>query len=435
MKRKEKITRLSGNSIAHVSYEDDHSLAETHDIIVKALPGQSYLKEALHKVSTTQVTGDSLMKVSVGGKGGFGSQGDVREQTKELNADVIRMEKKEFFAQSLEVMQSASDGKLDEVSHDDWTNKHRARMKAKHGEGRDYFDFNYQSACDPRDLLDMMEYLYETQDFRGHVDMKPFKMTQIQGGKPVEVTVDFNRRITKKTLERARNRYDELCGYIGAWKHADRRYKITIVNTLNLDIADTDKVADDVREAQLRGAVQVWDQKMTHYYSHSNNRSDDSRAMMEILDQYTPVHYSERWLNRLGATKVPAKKVEKVVKPLTKVESKASNWVRLRAESYELEWMYLKDFEKIYIESDEDTRLYLDSRFDSRFKRRIERDELELKYQGDYSKVYAKSTDEYADEIKPWLDDHGFDLRDWKLVYKWECTAQGKIMFANQKFN
>ena len=63
---------------------DKQSLGDTHEMLVKALPGQSYVKETMHKVSTTQVTGEALKKVSVGGKGGFGSQGDARDQEKQV---------------------------------------------------------------------------------------------------------------------------------------------------------------------------------------------------------------------------------------------------------------------------------------------------------------------------------------------------------------
>lgn len=68
----------------HVTYEDDWSVEENHDVIQMTLPGQSYLKETMHKVSTTQVTGEALKKVALGGKGGMGSQGDAREQDKQV---------------------------------------------------------------------------------------------------------------------------------------------------------------------------------------------------------------------------------------------------------------------------------------------------------------------------------------------------------------
>ena len=383
------------SKLRNLTYVDDQSLGETHEMIVKALPGQSYVKEQLHKVSTTQVTGDSLMKVSVGGKGGFGSQGDVREQTKELNADVIRMEKKEVFKQRLEIMQSASEGKLDEPSSSEWIDAHYIRMKEKHGNGRDYFDFNYQSSCDARDFLNIMEGLYANQGIKEGMDLgKPFTVSQIHGGKPVTVTVDPNRRITKNELTRARNRYDEVCGYRGAWKHSDRRYKIVIENTLNIQPKpNTKPISEEVRQAQLRGAVQVWDQKMTHqmYSANSvNSPKDDARAMLEILDSYTSVNTTERWLTGLANTKVREKEAVEEAKPLTKAEQRASDWVRLRAETYNLPtWI----------------------------------DEHGIKR-------YGRCSEYFDDEIQPLLDNQGIDLRDWKLVYKWECTAKGKMMFV-----
>ena len=374
MKREKKITRLSGSSIAHVSYKDDHSLAETHDVFVRALPGQSYLKEPLHKVKTTQISGEAIMRDSVGGKGGFGSQGDVREQSKEINTDVPRMEKKEVFQQRLEVMQ-------------------------KRGEERPYFDFKHIGECDARDCLDTVENLYASQHLKDGFDCgKPFNTVQMHGGKIVAVTVNPNNRITKKQLDKARNDYDMICGYRGAWKSKDR-YRITIVNTLNLDEGKpSDGMSDEVREALLKKAVNVWDQKMTHH-SYSSLKSsyvkDDAHAMYEILDQYTPLHNSEQYLNRLAQTKPQPKKVKEKAKPMSDAERKADGWIKLRGEGYNID--YTRDGAGVI--------------------------------------TYNRHSDFYQDEIKPLMDNQGIDLRDWKVVYLWECTAEGKIMFANQKFN
>ena len=163
------------------TFQEDRSVEETHDIIQKALPGQSYVLETMHKVSTTQVTGDALMKVAVGGKGGFaaGTAGDVREQKQDLNADVVRMESKEVFRQRLEVY-------------------------ANTGQERDYDDFTYQAERDASDYMQNAEYY------------------KVPG------------------LEKLRAAYDETCGYRGAWKYVGlngaehRRYMIKVENTLNL---------------------------------------------------------------------------------------------------------------------------------------------------------------------------------------------------------
>ena len=172
------------------TYEDQQSLEATHDMLVKALPGQSYVKESLNKVSTTQVTGDALMKVAVGGKGGFaaGTAGDVREKKKELNAELIRMEKREVWMQRLEVMQAL-------------------------GLKRDYDDFTHQGELDASDHMRNAEFLLAGDE----------------------------------SLERIRATYDEICGYRGAWKYVGlngaehRRYRIYVLNTLNMDTAKETK--------------------------------------------------------------------------------------------------------------------------------------------------------------------------------------------------
>ena len=206
MPNKKKIT----NRI-HTTYEDQQSLAETHDMLIKALPGQSYVKEQLHKVSTTQVTGDALMKVSVGGKGGFaaGTAGDVREKKQDLQANVVRMEKKEVFVQRLKVLRNL-------------------------GLERDYDDFVYQGDADASDSMQNAEF--------------------------------YNKTVKSINIELMRELYDETCGYRGAWKYVGldgaehRRYRIFIDNTLNFNDAK-DKAPDIYRDGYMN-----WDSSSYNHH-------------------------------------------------------------------------------------------------------------------------------------------------------------------------
>ena len=81
-----KIEIREGHRGQYKTYADEQSLGESHDMLVEALPGQSYIKEKLHKVNTTEVTGEALKKVSAGGKGGMASGGDARDQEKQVLA-------------------------------------------------------------------------------------------------------------------------------------------------------------------------------------------------------------------------------------------------------------------------------------------------------------------------------------------------------------
>ena len=297
----------------YITYEDQQSLEETHDMMVKALPGQSYVKETMHKVSTTQVTGEALMKVSVGGKGGFaaGTAGDVREKKKELNAELVRMEKKEVWMQRFEVMLTL-------------------------GIKRDYDDFTHQNELDPSDHM---------RDAEFHL-------------------------AGTESLKRIRAAYEEICGYKGAWKYVGlngaehRRYQIVIVNTLNMD------TAKDVGAPYKRDGYMNWEgssynhhivgpnYELYHDMKDGNVRKDCIAYTMMQLERSKPEFWGVIDYNWLD---------EEVIEP-------SEDFLRMKKDAEELER-----------------------------KRRLE------------AKLKAP------------------DLRDWRKVYNWELTKQGKTMFANEK--
>ena len=354
MPNKNKITNGK-----YITYEDYQSLGDTHDMIVKALPGQSYVKETLHKVSTTQVTGDALMKVSVGGKGGFaaGTAGDVREQKKELNAEVIRMEKKEVFAQRLAVMQEL-------------------------GIEREYYDFMHQSECDASDYMKGLEWLYRNQDVIPPEKLeKTIKYAQRHGNKTLIYEYGKGEKYSKERLNKARERYDEICGYRGAWKflgfdgNEHRRYRIFVFNTLNFN--------DPSNENKGRGG-NYWEPKsyschhkdLYHYMNLSYIYNDDS-----ILDD---------WM------------------------AKANNghaahiiwWLDQQKKEFNPETWYVFDpagrTEVVKKPSEEFLRI---------------KDKMECFYRKKRLEVIKSDS---------WKE----LTRDWRVVYNWELTKQGKVKFA-----
>jgi len=292
----------------YLTYEDQQSLEATHDMLVKALPGQSYVKEPLNRVSTTQVTGDALMKVAVGGKGGFaaGTAGDVREKKKALTAELIRMEKKEVWKQRLEVMLTL-------------------------GLERDYDDFTYQNELDASDHMRLSEFLLEGEG-----------------------------------LDRIRKTYDEICGYRGAWKYVGlngaehRRYRIVVYNTLDFD---TSKKSADLSHqlnapskwsdegsrarhhvglfpAMLKAYVEN-DESMIDDWMNSHN-PDHAAYVMWRLEQNKPEFWSPvkyEWLN------------EKPIEPseeYLRLKDESEALERKRALEARLKAPDLRDWRKVY---------------------------------------------------------------------------------------
>ena len=298
----------------YTTYPDNQSLGETHDMIVKALPGQSYVKESLNKVSTTQVTGDALMKVAVGGKGGFaaGTAGDVREKKKELNAELIRMEKKEIWMQRLEMMHTL-------------------------GLERDYDDFTYQGELDASDHMRNAEFLLK--------------------GRP--------------ELDQIRKTYDEICGYHGAWRYVGlegrehRRYRIFVFNTLNLQTS--------VKKGKPynRDGYMSWEGSS---YNH------------HIVGPNFELYHDMKNGN------VRKDCIEYTLMQLSKIKNDTEEWLSHNLFDDSAKYEPSEDFLR---EKEEWESLERKRRFEA-FK-------------------------------------NAPDLSDWKVVYRWELTKQGKTMFANEK--
>ena len=305
------------------TYEDQQSLEATHDMLVKALPGQSYVKESLNKVSTTQVTGDALMKVAVGGKGGFaaGTAGDVREQKKTLNADLVRMQKKDVFKNKLEVMQAL-------------------------GLERDYDDFTYQHELDASDWMKNVEF-YDLP----------------------------NKEFWRET-------YEELCGYRGAWKYVGlngaehRRYRIYIENTLNFNT----KVEGGDLSHQLN-APSKW-----------GDEGSRARHHVKLYNVALKAHVEND-------------------------ESILDDWIRNSNPDYGYYVMWRLEQDK--------PEFWSPVRYDWLNKEPKAPSEDFLR-----EKAIAEER-----ERKRSLDAKlkTPDLRDWRKVYNWELTRQGKTMFANEK--
>ena len=326
----------------YTTYEDQQSLEETHDMLVKALPGQSYVKETMHKVSTTQVTGEALKKVSVGGKGGFGSQGDARDQDKQVisGARVMVMSgpAQEAFDHNAALEQKVigwEERIVPFTGHKDW--------KAIIGpqKERDYYEFAHSNNLDPSDCQRMNE-------------------TYLSGDR----------------LEASRKVYDEICGYRGAWKYLGfdgnehRRYTIQIHNTLNFD------TKKEVVNKEYNNTPPMWTDehstsrhhKQLHFIMNKLWRDGDEEAFNKsLMDANNDHAYYVMWyLDQLKPEFWPP----------------SNGYV-----------------EEVKVEPSEDFLKAKDTAEAFERKRRLE-----------------------ALKGAP-------DLSDWRIVYKWELTKQGKVMF------
>ncbi len=332
------------NNGKYTTYEDMQSLGETHDMLVKALPGQSYVKETMHKVSTTQVTGEALKKVSVGGKGGFGSQGDARDADKQVIAGarvmVMCPPSQEAFDHNAEldfIVKGFTKRVVPYTGHEDWV------PILVPNKVRDYDEFSHNNELDASDTQRNNEFY-----------------------------------LTGEQLEETRRRYDELCGYKGAWKYLGyngaehRRYIIQIHNTLNFNTKKkegpkqdysnvtpmwTDEHSTSRHHKQLYDALnKYWRDGEDEEFLRDwmiNNNNDHAGYVMWYLDQLKPEFYPPSNMMYVEPVKEPSEDF-------------------LRAQEI------AKEYER---------------------KRRLE-------------------------ALKG-----GPDLSDWKIVYKWELTKQGKVMF------
>ena len=355
-----------GKNKQYLTYADDQSLEETHDMIVKALPGQSYLLEQQHKVNTSEVTGESLKKVSVGGKGGMGSQGDARDQAKQietksrvmvLNDAVVRdgLNCQQIFDHNVALdrvavkfRENVSEG-IEKQAHiirpeDEYDLTYKGLKNSveyiDQGEtykykvynpshlfgskeikgwieftktiGRDFDDFSHSAQWDASDNQRAMEVLYAEWDtnceFAISLGLEP------AGDNPISLEM----------LETTRARYDEICGYRGAWKYLGigdaehRRYCISIVNTLNLELKPTETRTEEeialVEDKRVRAepywtdehsvsrhhkdlylaANKLWrdgdEEAFDKWMADSNN--DHAYFVMWKLDKLTPKEWS-----------------------------------------------------------------------------------------------------------------------------------------------
>ena len=380
--------------------------ADTHDMLLEALEGQVYLKETFHKVNTNQVTGEALKKVSVGGKGGFGSQGDARDQEKQVEVTsrvmVLSDPSQRTFDHNVALHKLAVDfnsnsgeGVMnttrikktnlsgEEVDYDVEFERHKESVEYIYqgesytkrvwcpshifGEkkvkgwieltkrlGRDYDEFAHSNSLDPSDAHRMIEYYYKGNFLVDGVDID---------------------------IERARDLYDELCGYKGAWKYVGidgaehRRYRFTVGNLLN------QKEYKKKKEVyKPRGGYMNWEASS---YNHNT-------TVYEIYTKYYNETKSEEWLDdqmrgldrkdctqfinwQLGEPK-PWDWREEKVPPAKAFKEPSKEYLAIKEAADSLER-----------------------------KRRLE------------SSLKAP------------------ELNDWKIVYKWELTKQGKVMFANEK--
>ncbi len=305
---------------------DDYGLENTHDVLVLAKSGQSYIKEAFDKTSTTQVTGEALKKVSAGGKGGFSSSGDAREQDKQVDVTsrvmVMSSPSQEAFNHNVSLKKVAIKFGQNEPRGDktvgDITYSPRNTVEYRYegetytenvfipshlfGEkeikgnveitktlGRDYDDFAHSGNWDPSDRQRVIEKLYAEWDTN-----KEFVANL---GLPTAGDCP----ITAEMIKSSRNLYDELCGYSGAWKYLGlngaehRRYRIAIINTLN---QDTPKTKPDPKKETRRNTT--WTDEMSHARHHrglygfvtANYRlnNDDPEILAKWLDDHTPDH-------------------------------------------------------------------------------------------------------------------------------------------------
>ena len=317
-------------------------LEATHDMLINALSGQSYMKETFHKVSTTQVTGEALKKVSVGGKGGFGSQGDARDAKKEVEATarvmVLSRPSQEAFDFNALIEQKVIGWKERVVpftGHTDWVPVFGPQKP------RDYDEFAHSGNWDASDHMRMAEFYFEGEQ-----------------------------------LEECRARYDYLCGYKGAWKYLGyngsehRRYRITVVNDLNMDQGTVPRTKE---------SNTTWTEEASH--RHHND-------LYKALNQYYYVHGED--------------------------EKYLEDWMMNNRKDHAGYIMWYLDRTKA---TPGQTRFYEDPV--------VEPSEEFLEMQEAAKELERKRKFE-ARKNAP-------DLEDWKIVYKWELTKQGKTMFSNEK--
>ena len=287
--------------------EQSREYNDSHEMLVEALEGQVYVQETMHKVSTTQVTGEALKKVSVGGKGGFGSQGDARDQEKQVNVTsrvmVLSDPSQETFNinnSQKKIVKRFGEGTVEYGYEGDsweykvfdprkarkyyvmengkwkrkWANEEASYTTLRKSHGRDYHEFAHSNELDPSDHMKMMEVQYAEKD-SNYEFAKQFGLEQEFEG------------ITLEQLEDARERYDYLCGYKGAWMFLGlngaehRRYTFSVHNLINLNKSKPKKETFKGKEG-----YQGWEASS---YNHNSK-------VYAIYRDYYYNNHSEEWL-------------------------------------------------------------------------------------------------------------------------------------------
>ena len=339
--------------------------ANTHDMLIESLEGQVYLKEKFHKVNTNQVTGEALKKVSVGGKGGFGSQGDARDQDKQVEAtsrvmvmsgpsqeaydhNVTLKEKVVYIGEGAERIYALKDGAYGKTwcpSHIFGEKEIKGWVKNQLKIGRDYDEFVHSNQLDPADAQAYNEF--------------------------------FGIR-----LNETRALYDELCGYKNAWQYCRdemewvngewvvnravkaRRYRFTVANLLNQQ-----PYKKSSKTHVPANGYMTWE--ASSYNHHIVNAQYELYLEMNPNARKDCVQYVMLQLRNI---KDDTREFLTEIGPLP-IESEPS-------EEFLLAKAKAEEFER---------------------KRRF--------------KSMEKSP----------------ELRDWRKVYNWELTKQGKTMFSNEK--
>ena len=357
--------------------EQSREYANTHDMLIEALEGQVYIKETFHKVNTNQVTGEALKKVSVGGKGGFGSQGDARDQEKQVSATsrvmVLSGPSQEAFDRNATLEQTVVGWKervVPYTGHVDWVPVYskvgetvetetyvpshifgekeiKGLTKFQKTLGRDYDEFVHTNELDPSDHMRSCAFYLKGD-----------------------------------ALKRAQDRYDELCGYKGAHLYVglngyeQRRYRFTVECLLN------QKKSKQSKGTPYKGTACYMNWEASSY-NHNKN-------VYKIYNDYYYNKHSDEWLDEQMRNLDRKDCVQFLNWQLG--EPKPWDWTKERVYNNEL-----------VIEPSEEFLQMKDAADSLEKKRRL-------------------------DAMK-----NAPDLSDWKIVYKWELTKQGKVMFANEK--
>ena len=390
-----------------IKRSENQSLEETHDMIIKALPGQSYAKETFHKVSTTQVTGEALKKLSAGGKGGMSSSGDAREQKKEVQAGTRVMVLSDPSQETFDF--NTSNEKLaigfGRAHGEGVTDSVNINKKDLNGEEMDYVvEFERHTHT--------TEYLYEGQSMSYKVfdPRKARKKYVMRNGKWKRVWIkeeesyttlykshgrdyhefshsgswdasDLQRLneyyLSGADLEASRERYDELCGYRGAWMYlglngaSHRRYRIIVKNDLN--------------DSQGTITWKEW-QPVTSWAEEASHRHHND--LYKALNQYYYVHGED--------------------------EEYLKDWMLSNRKDHAGYVMWRLSLNK---PTPQQTRIYYDN---TKTWEKDERGRISAK--GDANKFIKSDWVEERPDFLPYI-------KDVKSMHAMECTRRGKMRF------